>query len=188
MKIPINLASQPFRRDRAMVVASVAVSLALVATLGWLISFALADRAQSADVRRDVARLEAQVRRVAAQQAALDATLRRPENAEVLERSVFLNVLLTRKGISWTRILSDLEKTLPYNMRVVQIHPSITGQNQVELDMTVATDSPAPMFEFLKALAASDLFGPAEVTSTQPPTQSEPSYRYHVTVPYAQKL
>ena len=34
MKIPINLASQPFRRDRAMLVASIAVSLLLAGTLG----------------------------------------------------------------------------------------------------------------------------------------------------------
>ena len=31
MKIPINLASQPFRRDRAMIVASLVVCLLLVA-------------------------------------------------------------------------------------------------------------------------------------------------------------
>ena len=33
MKIPINLASQPFRRDRAILAASIGVSLALSATL-----------------------------------------------------------------------------------------------------------------------------------------------------------
>ena len=34
MKIPINLASQPFRRDRPMVAASIGVSLLLVAHAG----------------------------------------------------------------------------------------------------------------------------------------------------------
>ena len=58
MKIPINLASQPFRRDRPMLAASIAVSLLLAGTLGVLISLALADRAQLADVRHDVDRLE----------------------------------------------------------------------------------------------------------------------------------
>ncbi len=49
MKIPINLASQPFRRDRAMLVASAAISLALVMTLGLLFDLAMLDRAQLAD-------------------------------------------------------------------------------------------------------------------------------------------
>ena len=55
MKIPINLASQPFRRVRAMLLASMAVSLLLVGTLGALVSLILADRAQVADVRPDMA-------------------------------------------------------------------------------------------------------------------------------------
>src|SRR6202049_4880726 len=103
MKIPINLASQPFRRDRALLVASVAVSLLLVGTLGALISLILLDRTQLADVRHDVDQLNRQIRKVATDQAGLNAVLRRPENTEVLERSVLLNDLLYRKGISWTR-------------------------------------------------------------------------------------
>ena len=47
------------------------------------------------------------------EQARQDAILRQPENAEVLERSLFLNALLYRKGISWTRIFADLEKSFP---------------------------------------------------------------------------
>ena len=69
MKIPINLASQPFRRDRALLVASVAVSLLLVGTLGALISLILLDRTQLADVRHDVDQLNRQIRKVAAEQA-----------------------------------------------------------------------------------------------------------------------
>ena len=36
MKIPINLASQPFRRDRAMFLASAAVAILLIASLAAL--------------------------------------------------------------------------------------------------------------------------------------------------------
>ena len=46
MKVPINLASQPFRRDRAMIAASIAVSVVLVFSLSGLIYLALADRQQ----------------------------------------------------------------------------------------------------------------------------------------------
>src|SRR5205085_4328549 len=122
-------ASQPFRRGRAMLAASTAVTALLIFTLGVLISLALADRSQMADVRADIARLNARNRAVNSEQARLDVVLRKPENAEVLERSVFLNELLVRKGISWTRIFADLEKVLPHNVRIVQIHPSVDAQN-----------------------------------------------------------
>jgi len=61
----------------------------------------------------------------------------------VLERSVFLNAVLYRKGISWTRIFADLEKTVPYNVKVLAIRPSVNSQNEVMLDMTVGADSPS---------------------------------------------
>ena len=188
MKIPINLASQPFRRDRAMLAGSIAVSLILVGTLGVLISLIVADRALLAGVRSDVDGLNRQIRTATAEQGRLDAVLRKPENAEVLERSVFLNALLYRKGISWTRIFADLEKTVPWNVKVLAIRPSVNSQNQVLLDMTVGADSPEPVIQLYRALEESPLFGSVVEHSSLPPTQSDPLYRYRMTVIYAQKL
>jgi Tfp pilus assembly protein PilN len=187
MKIPINLASQPFRRDRALLAASIAVSVLLVFTLGVLTSLALADRSQMKDVRGEIARLNARIRRTSAAQTQLDAILRKPENAEVLERSVFINELLLRKGISWTRIFADLEKVLPYNVRIIQIHPNIDARNHVVLDMQVGSESPEPVIEFLKALQQPP-FGRPDPKVQQAPTQAEPLFRYRVSVDYAQKL
>jgi Tfp pilus assembly protein PilN len=188
MKIPINLASQPYRRDRAIIAASVAVSVLLVFTLGILILLIVQDRAQLADVRADVNHLNQQTRIVNAQQAQLDTVLRQPENAEVIERSVFLNSLLVRKGISWTRVFADLEKTLPYSVKLMQVRPTVDSQNHVRLDMTVGANEPGPLIEMFKAFKESPLFGDAEMQSNLPPTQSEPLYRLKVMVPYAQKL
>ena len=61
MKIPINLASQPFRRDRAMFAASVAVGILLVASLTALVTLANTDSAQLADVRKEVSQLRSQI-------------------------------------------------------------------------------------------------------------------------------
>jgi len=188
MKIPINLASQPFRRDRAMLAGSIAASLILVGTLGVLISLIVADRALLAGVRSDVDGLNRQIRTATVEQGRLDAVLRKPENAEVLERSVFLNALLYRKGISWTRIFADLEKTVPWNVKVLAIRPSVNSQNQVLLDMTVGADSPEPVIQLYRALEESPLFGSVVEHSSLPPTQSDPLYRYRMTVIYAQKL
>ncbi len=188
MKIPINLASQPFRRDRAMLAASIAAGLMLVGTLGVLISLILADRALLADVKSDVDGLNGQIGAATAEQERLDGVLRKPENAEVLERSVFLNALLYRKGISWTRIFADLEKTIPYNVKVLAIRPSVNSENQVMLDMTVGADSPEPVIQLYQALEESPLFGSVMEHSSLPPSQSDPLYRYRITVIYAQKL
>ena len=188
MKVPINLASQPFRRDRAMIVASAGVAFLLVVSLGVLVTLALSDRAQSADVRGDIARLRRIITETTKAQTANDAVLRQPANAEVLERSVFLNSLLYRKGISWTRLLSDLEKVMPPNIRVLNIRPYVTGRNQVTLDLTFGAESIDAAGPLFKALEASPAFGGLFQQTFQPPTQAEPLYRYRITVNYAQKL
>jgi hypothetical protein len=187
MKIPINLASQPFRRDRAMFVASAAVGVLLAASLAALVMLANADSAQLADVRKEVTRLRAQIAVAGKQQVVYEGVIRKPENAQVLELSVFLNTLLSRKGISWTRILADLEKTMPPNVKVLTIQPYVTGRNQVILGLQVGAEGPEPVIQFYRALESSDLF---ELTQNiyQPPTQSDPLYRYRITVNYAQKL
>lgn len=188
MRIPINLASQPFRRDRAMIVGSGAVAGLLVISLGVLIALAISDRNQMADVRREVARLNQQIRDASKAQAGYEGILRQPANAEVLERSIFINTLLYRKGISWTRLLADLEKTLPPNVKVLNIRPYVTGRNQVTLDMMVGADTGDAVIPLYKNLETSAMFGGVMQLNYQPPTQAEPLHRYRFTVNYDQKL
>jgi type IV pilus assembly protein PilN len=188
MKIPINLASQPFRRDRAMLVASIAVSVLLAISLSVLIALAMSDNSQLADVRKEVAQLRSQIAATTKQQREFDTIIRKPENAEILEQSVFLNTLLHRKGISWTRILADLEKTLPPNVKVLNISPYVTGKDQITLNVQVGSEGPEPVIAFYKNLESSPYFGGVSQTVYTPPSQAEPLYRYRFTVNYDQKL
>ena len=189
IRIPINVASEPFRRDRPMLVALSGGCVVLAILLVIAISTIASQRRQAADTRVAIDRINAQLRTVAAEQGKLDTTLRKPENAEVLERSLFLNTLIERKGISWTRIFADLEKVMPYNLRLVSVRlPEIDSQNQVLLDMVVSSKDVAPVLDLLKRMEASPQFGPTSVVNSLPPSQTDPFYRYHVTVSYAQKL
>lgn len=188
MKFPINLATHPFHKDRPILFASGVVALAMVGCLMLLSVLAMADRRRSADTRAVIARLDRQIARATADQARLDSILRRPENAEVMERSLFLNELLYRKGVSWTRVFADLEKTLPPDVRLIMIRPQVFSEGQVHLEMVIAAQTPAPLFDALRALESSDVFGETNVSSSDQPTQSDPLFRCRVSVNYAQKL
>jgi Tfp pilus assembly protein PilN len=146
-------------------------------------------RGQAGDTRAMLDRLNGQLAKVKAEQAKLDATLSRPENAEVLERSQFLNGLIERKAISWTRIFADLEKVVPYNVRLVSVKlPQVNSENQVQLDMMVGAESFGPVLELLKRLETSPQFGPTSVINSLPPSQTDKLWKYRVSVSYAQKL
>jgi type IV pilus assembly protein PilN len=188
MKIGLNLASQPFRRDRPMIVASTVLGVILGAMLILLVTLTVLERNQLASTRSEIDRLENQVAKLSREQAGVESELRKPENAQVLERSLFLNSLLYRKGVSWTQIFVDLEQTVPHNVRIISIRPYLTGQNQVMLDMTAGAEQTEPLLKLLISLENSKLFGKTSVSSRQPPSQNEPLFRYKVQVSYGQQL
>jgi hypothetical protein len=189
LRIPINLATEPFRRDRPMLAGSAAIAILLSLLLIFQVFTIVSERHQAADIRVAIDRENAQLRSIAAQQNKLNATLRKPENAEVLERSLFLNTLIDRKAISWTKIFADLEKVMPYNVRLVSVRlPQVDSNNQVLLDMVVGAKEVGPILDLLKHLEGAPQFGPYSVQTSTPPSQTDPFYRYHVTVSYAQRL
>ena len=158
----------------------------LLGVVGYLIS---ADRARVKDTRVAVQRLDSEVRKITAEQAKLEGTLRQPANAEVLQRSYLLNTLIEHKSISWTKIFRDLESVMPIDVRIISVRlPQVTSQSEVVLDVEVGAKDPGPFLVLLNHLNKSPLFGPVAMKGTQPPTQQEPIYKFRFTVNYAQKL
>ena len=188
MRTPVNLASEPFRRDRPMIVASSVVGVLLTGLLGMLIYLAIGERDRAAEARTAIGHMQRQMDGIAREENRLQSVLRRPENAEVLDRSVFLNSLLQRKGLSWTKIFADLEQVTPHNVRLMSVRPQILADNALTLDMWVASQATEPVVNFVIQLEQSPLFGATTVSTSLPPSQNEPLYRYRVSVKYAQKL
>jgi len=189
MRVRINLASEPFRHGRPMLIASSVGAVVLAGLLGVLVFLIFSERGRQTDTRAAVSKLNSELRTISEEQNRLEDTLRQPRNAEVLERSLLLNSLIQRKSISWTKLFADIESVKPDNVKVVQVRlPQINSHNEVTLDMEVAAQKPEQMIDFLKRLQNSPLFGPTDTPRTSPPTQNEPLWRYRVMVSYAQKL
>lgn len=190
----INVASQPFRRERAQNATLALVGAALLCSLLVLVSLILHARAQAADLRRIIASENGELRRLQREDTQFSAVLAKRENADVFSTSVFLNELIARRAVSWTRVFKDLGTVMPAEMRLMGIRlPQVaaedpSGTNRVQLDMMVGTTRPEAVIDLLKNLQQSRLFGPAQVMIQQPPTQNDPLYKYRVTVAYAQKL
>jgi type IV pilus assembly protein PilN len=190
----INLASQPFRRERAENAAYMVAAAVLACSLLVLITLIAHSRSQAADLRRVIDSENRELRQLQRQEAQYSTVLSRPQNADVFARSVFLNELIARRAVSWTRVFKDLQSVMPTNMRLMGIRlPQVaaeqsSGVNHIELEMTVGTDRPDSVIELLRHLQQSPLFGSAQVMSQNPPTQNDPLYKYRLNVAYAQKL
>ncbi len=188
MRIELNLAAEPFGGKRAswMLLGIVGGMLALaLAALVWAFAGS-SDLPAAAIAREKQLQLElAQIDRAEAQAA---AKLNTPSGVEILDRSAFLNQLLLRKGISWTKTFADLEKVLPPDVRAVTIRPEIAYSGTIQLDMTVGAKTPDDFIELLIALESSALFGYPHVRGSAPPTENNPTFRYQLAVSYEQEL
>lgn len=190
----INLASQPFRRERAQNAVWALVSATLICTLLVMVAIILRERVLASDLHRGIQQEQAQLQRAENEQSHFSSVLAKPENEDVFSTNVFLNQLIARRAISWTHVFKDLETTMPPNMRLIAVRlPQLpaedkSGKDTVQLDMVVGASSPGVVIDLLKRLQASNLFGAASVISQQPPTQNDPLFKYRVTVNYAQQL
>lgn len=188
VRIPLNLSTEPFQRDRPILVASAATAFLLLCTLALLLNLVLQQREAARETREMLAATQRQVDRLNREIAGLEGELRKPANAAVMDQSIFINSLLFRKSVSWTRLFEDLTVVFPGNVRLVAVRPYLTADNRVQLDMVVGSQQAESVIDLLKRLESSPLFGQTALVSSQPPTQNEPLYRYRVSVNYAQKL
>lgn len=188
MRLPLNLAREPMRRDRPILIGSAIVGILLCVTLIALTGLLVTDRKAMDESRQVIDRIQRQQARISAEQAKSDAQMHQPQNAQVLFRSEMYNDIIRRKAVSWTRIFSDLATVLPYNVRLISIRPQLNARNELSLDMQVASDTPEPFFAFMAKLEGSDSFGDVAMNTQIQPTQNDPFYRFHIVVIYDQKL
>ena len=192
--LTINLASDPFRRERADNAVYAALCGLLFCSLAVLLALIWHAHAQAADLRTQIATQERRLADIRRQQSQYAAVLTKPENADTFAYSVFMNQIIARRAVSWTRVFQDLGTVLPKNVRLMAIRlpqvdsGDVNTTNRVELDMIVGTTQPEAIITFFKSLQKSSLFGDAAFVSQNPPAQNDPLYKYRITVPYDQKL
>jgi type IV pilus assembly protein PilN len=192
--LSINLASTPFRAERARNAALGAASVLAVISLAILALLIRGETSRASALHSQIGALEARLLSVQREQGRAQGVLAKPENAGVFSQSVFLNELIARRAVSWSRVFDDLQTVIPYNVRLVSVRlpqaaPSESAStNHLQLDMTVGSDRQDAVVELLKRLEESPLFGYAVLLNQQPPTQNEPLYRYRISVAYVQKF
>lgn len=188
MRVELNLAAQPFGGKRAfwmlVGIAAGLLALAMIA-LGWIFT---AGNALPSELIANEQNLQAELAQMNQARALAASKLDAPDALEILDRSAFLNQLLLRKGISWTKTFADLEKVLPPDVRAVTIRPEIAYSGTIQLDMTVSAKTPGDFIELLVALENSEFFGYPNVRGSTPPTENNPTFRYQLAVSYEQEL
>ena len=164
MRPNINLASQPYEDSRQFAMHWGAIIGGLL-LLAIALSLAAGMRYSAwRQARADVAREQNVLKHYQDQQAQDVALLNAPANTEMRTQSEFLNQLIKRKEVSFTKIFSDLEKMMPPHLRVISVTPEIRN-DQIWIGMALAGDSRDRAGELVRRMEKSTTFRSAKVDS-----------------------
>jgi type IV pilus assembly protein PilN len=165
MRFNINLASQPYeaaRQFRQRMSALVA-ALALIAVV--LVGYIVYQRVHSRDINRQLSEVRQEIDGLNHEEAQARAILNKPQNRDVAEQSEFLNQLFARKALSWTRIFTEMERIMPYDLHVVSMKPEYTRTNDLMVRIMVATGSRGRAVELVRHMEKSNHFRQVEIVA-----------------------
>jgi hypothetical protein len=152
---PLNLATQPFRNEKAPVLL---LGVAAVAVLGLTVQHALILRTllpgRTSGIRQEATALDAQSTRLREEARALRVP--RAEPAGMAEWTLIKD-LVDRRAFSWTLLFAHLESVLPYGVRLVSIAPSVR-KGAVAIDVEAEARRPEDAREFVRRLEGREEF------------------------------
>jgi hypothetical protein len=154
----LNLASKPFS-NRILPWALTAVVL-FVSLIGLVLVVRLTARA-----RQEAAVTEAKINGLKQQEHSLLEAARQVQNSLTPDQQQALpaaHALVDRKGFSWSRLLADLESSLPNKVKVSRIAVrDVTRQaNQTvaQLDLAVFSENPSTISDWINNLHKEGVF------------------------------
>ena len=163
MRLDINLATRPYEDAREFwtrwglavgLLGLLTVLLLALAVRGWI---------HAGRDRHEIAQLQAQIVERDNERAKAQAYLDMATNRSTRDQSQFLNGLIQRKAFSWTRVFEELELVMPSSLHVVSLHPALSDQNQMELEMRVICETRAAAVELVHRMEGSRHFQGAQL-------------------------
>jgi Tfp pilus assembly protein PilN len=160
----LNLSTQPFRGYRLIniALAAILIVLAVVSVRQALGFIKYSDMARSIRAQEQESRVEADA--LGKRVAELESRLDRPESTAKLNEIGFLNHLILRKNLSWTKLFRILEEMVPPNVHLTNLTPDIGVNGSVTLRLGVRARSIADVTGFIERLEQSKLFEEVRVT------------------------
>jgi type IV pilus assembly protein PilN len=156
--IKTNLSTRPFYNERAVHIALIVLAAIVVAATAFNVSRILRysssdtrlatqasrDEAQAADLRQQAARLRASVD---------------PQQVELASAGARqANDLIDRRTFSWTELLNRFETTLPDEVRITAVRPSVDREKGITLRVNVVARGVDDVSEFMESIDTTGAF------------------------------
>lgn len=156
--IRTNLATRPFYNQRAVRAWLAAGTLAVLAATAFNVSSILRYSRSDTQLAGEASRDEARAADLRRQAVKLRATVdpRQIEFASIEARQA--NALIDRRTFSWTDLFNRFETTLPDDVRIITVRPTIDKDRGIVLTVNVAARTVQDVEKFIDNLDAAKVF------------------------------
>lgn len=162
----VNLASRPYSDTRTFWLAVLLLGvITLLLTLNnvWTAADYLSN---TQNVRADITKLEAEIGRVRAETAREQQKIEAIDHAELNRRITYVNSQIAERAFSWSGLLSDLERVMPDEVRLLQLNPSVT-EGRVTLTLILQSKTQEGIIRLLDRMLGDPSFARAFPRSEQ---------------------
>jgi hypothetical protein len=154
----LNLSTRPFPAYRLINLAFGLIFVILLGITVWQAWGFVRFSSMARDIRGDEQNARVDTESLGKHVEALNSRLDRPEAAAKLSEIGFLNGLIARKDLSWTRLFGNLEDMVPDSVHLISLRPDVVEGGSVVLHLEVVGRSIADVSRFIEALEKSPEF------------------------------
>lgn len=180
-----NLAARPFVDRRPVLLASALLAGAALAlsavTVGEFVTARGEERALAVRLRE----LEQRRGEAAARARELDAELKSVRWKELERETATLRTIVAARNLSWSLLLRDLERSLPWDVRLVTVSPQVREGGSCEVTVVGYASGRAAWLALLGRLFASERFSnPIPVAEEAPGPTNALGHKFQIKVMY----
>jgi Tfp pilus assembly protein PilN len=153
-----NLSTRPFYNERLVLIwiaaAALLIAVATILNVSRVVYYSRSDTELKSQAGRDETRASELVSSATKLRASVDAAQVQAASAEAR----LANDLISRRTFSWTLLMNQLEATLPPNVRITAVRPSVEADHRVVLSIALVARGVDDVNEFLESLEMTGAF------------------------------
>ena len=184
MNTNLNLASRPFSNRSLPWILTVAILFVALVGLVVVIQLTTSAKREASGIQTELNKLKQDEQALLAKAEQVKQSLT-PQQQQTLQAA---HQLVNRKSFSWSRLLADLESSLPENVRVSRIAVrgiSVQGtQTVAELDLGVFSKSSTTIVDMIKSMDREGVFHADLVSQNLQKGRGESGTEYELSVIY----
>ena len=180
-----NFARRPFRDDRPAYAGAVVLFAVGAVLLVANVRLFAAYRHGVADVRAEIAALEARHQTADSRTREAKAALSSYKLSSLADQSRELSRVVAERKFSWTGLLARLERTLPSDVGILRLQPQFDKESHVALDLQLVGRNREAVVPTIAALTKDPAFSAVTLrTESQPEGNTADPFQFQIASRY----